>query len=64
MEEWRWRDLGGDSTEVQLEELHPFTQYLVSLQVCRLTIGLSLSRATKTLPEIFYPPKFAQLRNF
>ena len=61
MEEWRWRDLGGDSTEVQLEELHPFTQYLVSLQVCSLTIALSLAWAAKTRPEIVIPPKFARL---
>ena len=33
LEEWRWRELGGDLTRIQLEELHPFTQYLVSLQV-------------------------------
>ena len=33
MEEWAWREVGGEVTKLQLEGLHPFTQYLISLQV-------------------------------
>ena len=33
MEDWRWTELPGDQTRLLIEDLHPFTQYLISLQV-------------------------------
>ena len=33
MEDWRWTELPGDQTRLLIEDLQPFTQYLISLQV-------------------------------
>ena len=52
MEEWRWRELAGDVTRIQLEELHPFTQYLVSLQVVIDNLFLSLPKTNLLLGHL------------
>ena len=52
MEEWRWRELAGDVTRIQLEELHPFTQYLVSLQVIIDHLLLSLPKTNLMLVHL------------
>ena len=52
MEEWRWRELAGDVTRIQLEELHPFTQYLVSLQVIIDNLFLSLPETNLLLGHL------------